>query len=455
MRTDGKSAIGRLAASGAVAWARGRTAASFTLLVLGLACAPVGKPSSSPGSASTRATGATAPAVESWRVELGTSPAIGPKSARITIVEFADFECPFCADVHPTLRELVERYPDDVRWVMKNNALSFHRMAEPLALFALAVREQQGERAYWDAVNALFEATHDAEPTPQLLVQLAARFELDPERYARTRALGAKHPQLVADRDQAIDLLAEGTPYFFVNGQRLPGAQPKETFEAIVEQELQRVDAILGAKPDTKLQAEPYAMLQASASPPPGLTRVEVAAPDADAPSWGPEAAPVVVHMFSDFECGFCQRVMFTLRELVTKYPGQVRIVWRNLPLPFHKNARWAARVALEVHEQKGDAAFWQLAERLFGLDGQEPEPLTPESIARHAAEAGLDAESVSELKNNDEHESSIDRDLILAESIGATGTPTFVINGYRLVGAQPLERFERLVNLALKEPAR
>jgi protein-disulfide isomerase len=246
-------------------------------------------------------------------------------------------------------------------------------------------------------------------------------------------------------------LAAEGTPYFFINGQRLPGAQPKETFEAVVEQELERVEAILSKKPS----AEPYALLQASAAPPPGLTPVVVPAPEADMPTWGPLDAPVVVHMFSDFECGFCQRVMYTLRELVTRHPGQVRIVWRNLPLPFHKNARWAARVALEVREQRGDAAFWQLAERLFGMTNEAPEPLTPELINRYATEAGIAADSLAELSKSDDHDSSIDRDLILAEGIGATGTPTFVINGYRLVGAQPIDRFERLVNLALKDANR
>jgi protein-disulfide isomerase len=432
-------------------WALGRSRLLSTRFVrwglvaslLGLVgCAPLGNPDAqAPEGAQQGAPGQPPDAVV---VELGNSPRQGPNGAAVTIVEFVDFECPFCGEVHGTIQSLLERYPGRLRWVMKNNPLAFHRLAEPLALLALAAKEQQGDPGYWAAADAIFAVPR---PSQQTLVDLAVRLQLDPARYARVRALGSAHPQLVADREQAMDLEAEGTPAFFINGRPLAGALPLGEFDAVVQEEFARV-AALSPPPGS----EPYALLQAKAAPAPGLTRVSIEPPAADSPTWGPENAPVVVQMFSDFECAYCRHVMFTLRELATQHPEQVRVVWRNLPLPFHKHARLAAKAALELRKQKGDVAFWQMAERLYGLEGEALEPLSPALIRRYAQEAGLSAEVVANLAQNQDHDASFDRDLRLADRVGATATPTFIINGYRLVGAQPLHRFERLFQLALAE---
>ncbi|HEX2730952.1 MAG TPA: DsbA family protein [Polyangiaceae bacterium] len=413
------------------------------------ACSPLGSKAatgpttdSAPAQSPAAQTPGDAPA---WVVPIAGSPARGPSSAPVTIVEFVDLQCPFCSAAQPTIRQLMADHPGQIRWVMKNNPLPFHRYAQDLALFTFAVREQQGDERYWQAIDTILNLP---EVNDQTLVQLSQRFGLDQNRYAAVKAQGGDHPALAADRDLAIDLLAEGTPYFFVNGQRIVGAQPIEEFEALVSSELTRVSRLLQATPS----ADPYALIQKDASPPPGLEQVEIDAPDPSLPSWGPENAPVVVQMFSDFECGFCQRVLPTLRELLELHPGQLRVVWRNLPLSFHRHARFAARVALEVRAQKGDQAFWQFADRMYGFGTEAPEPLSRNSIGRYALEAGLELATVDELARGQQHEPEIARDLALADRIGATGTPTFVINGYRLVGAQPLSRFERLVKLALEK---
>ncbi len=381
-------------------------------------------------------------------VPVGQSPSLGSSDAWVTIVEFADFECPYCRDIHPVIAELLAQNPGKVRWVMKHNPLDFHQLAVPAAILALEIRQQRGDAAYWEALDTLFQTPRITQP---LLLELASHYELEPAAYARSLKLAEQHPQLQADRDLAMDLQAQGTPHFFVNGRRVVGAQPKQHFQTLLEEEFAKVEQLSRANPNVAA----YQLVQQSASPPPGLVRVTIDAPDTSAPTQGPADAPVVVQMFSDFECGYCRRVLPTLDELRRRYPGQVRVVWRHLPLAFHPHARLAANAAMEVRAQRGDQAFWQMTDRLFGVNGHEPERLSREVLVRHAHALGVEPESFQHALEARSHDASIQRDLELAARLGISGTPSFVIDGYRLIGAQPLSRFERLVRLSLAEKAR
>src|SRR5690606_18600044 len=113
---------------------------------------------------------------------------------------------------------------------------------------------------------------------------------------------------------------------------------------------------------------EPYVVLQSKAQTPAGANKHNVPAAPSSAPVLGDPNAPVVIQMFSDLECAYCARVVPTLRELRAKYPGKIELVWRHLPLPFHKTARRAAAAALEAQSRLGPAGFWQMAEKLMGL---------------------------------------------------------------------------------------
>src|SRR5690606_726987 len=83
-------------------------------------------------------------------------------------------------------------------------------------------------------------------------------------------------------------------------------------------------------------------------------------------PQRGPDDALVTIAVFSDFECPFCSRVIPTMDSLVERYGRDLRIVWRNNPLPFHQNAPGAAAAALEAYAQRGDEGFWRMHDVLF-----------------------------------------------------------------------------------------
>lgn len=388
-----------------------------------------------------------------YRVPVGTSPTIGPANAAVTIVEFADFECPFCQRAHETIETLMAKHPGQIRWVMKHNPLAFHPLAVPAAITALQIRQRKGDAEYWMALEKFYAAP---KLSNGLLNQVAAEHGVE---VATTESSPDAWllAQLQADQDLAMDLDAQGTPHFFVNGRRLAGAQPLSVFEALVGEEIIKA-AALGRVDD------PYAALQQTALPPIGLTKHKVPPPPATSPSLGPANAQVVIQMFADFECGYCARALPTLAALRAKYPDKIKLVWRHLPLPFHKQAKRAAVASLEAQAQLGPSGFWRMAERLMGVPdafadnarGPQLRPvavtLNGETLAQAARELGLESTRFNQALEQGTHVAAIEADQEAARVLGVQGTPAFFVGPYALEGAQPLARFDRLVRLVLEE---
>ncbi|MBW2462395.1 MAG: thioredoxin domain-containing protein [Deltaproteobacteria bacterium] len=175
----------------------------------------------------------------------------------------------------------------------------------------------------------------------------------------------------------------------------------------------------------------------------PGADAERVRIPVAGRPALGPRDASVTVVIFSDFECPFCSRVVPTLTRLVETFPDDVRLVFRNRPLPFHRQARPAAAAALEAFAQQGDEGFWQMHDLLF--DNQQA--LSQADLEAYATGLGLDLPRFRQALDGRLHDVAIGEDDALAERVGARGTPTFFINGRKLVGAQPFTAFEQIVD--------
>jgi protein-disulfide isomerase len=171
-----------------------------------------------------------------YDVPAGTSPARGPKDAPVTIVEFSDFQCPFCKRVEPTLDEVRKKYGAKVRVVWKNEPLSFHPYARPAAELALEARAQKGDAAFWAAHDALFEASPKLDD--DALLAIAKKGHLDVARVRKALDAKSHEDSITADEALATTLHADGTPHFFINGRRLAGAQPLEAFTAIIDEEL-------------------------------------------------------------------------------------------------------------------------------------------------------------------------------------------------------------------------
>ena len=158
----------------------------------------------------------------------------GPDVAPITIVEFSDFQCPFCARVEPTLKQIEDRYKGRVRIVWKNMPLtSIHENAAGAALAAEAAG-RQGK--FWEFHDRLFADQEKLGPDD--LRQHARDLQLDMSRFeADVRDAQKKIDADVAEAD-ALGVMS--TPSIFVNGRFISGAQPFENFAKIIDEELSK-----------------------------------------------------------------------------------------------------------------------------------------------------------------------------------------------------------------------
>ena len=155
--------------------------------------------------------------------------------------------------------------------------------------------------------------------------------------------------------------------------------------------------------------------------------------------SLGPEDAPITIVEFSDFQCPYCSRVVPTIKEIAARYPDEVRIVFRHLPLSFHAQARIAAYGSICAGNQ---GRFWEYHDLLF----ENQRALQREQLSAYATSLDLDMESFEACMSAPETEALVAADLAAAEELGASGTPAFFINGIFLNGAQPFEAFDRLI---------
>jgi len=185
--------------------------------------------------------GAPAPAPRATRpdpkqrytVNTAGSPALGPASAQVTLVEFSDFQCPFCSRVIPTIKKIEQEYGDRVRIVFKHLPLSMHAKA-PAAHAAAEAAHRQG--SFWEMHDRIF--ANQQEMSPEKYVEYAAEIGLDVEQFQEDVAAADVKQRVEADSREAARLLVRGTPGFFVNGRFLSGAQPYEAFKRLIDEEL-------------------------------------------------------------------------------------------------------------------------------------------------------------------------------------------------------------------------
>jgi protein-disulfide isomerase len=367
-----------------------------------------------------------------YKVPVEGSPTKGKADALVTLVEFSDYQCPFCGRAEGTVVQLTKDYGDKLRVVMKQNPLSFHDRAKPAALAALAAGEQG---KYWQMHEKLFQNTQTLD-------------DASLERYAKEIGLNVakwkdamKNPKLseTISKDQtlAASLGASGTPAFFINGRKLSGAQPIDRFKAVIDQELAKAEALVktGVKP-----SEIYAkVLEAGVTAPPAAppagapTAAAVKKIDVptDSPSFGPKAAKVTIVEWSDFECPFCGRVLPTLTKIKETYGKDVRVIFRHQPLSFHPNAKLAAEASMAAHEQ---GKFWEYHDKLFA----NQRALDRASLEKYAQELGLNAVKFKAALDSGKFRAKVEADAAAGAAVGANGTPTFFINGREFVGAQP-----------------
>jgi len=167
------------------------------------------------------------------QVALGSTPPKGNPKAPVTIIEFSDYQCPFCKRVEPTVQEVLKAYgPDKVRFVYRNFPLPMHEAARPAAE-AAACAADQGK--FWEYHEKLMAAT---DLTPPNLKTMAGQVGIDEKKFdecvAKQKFKDAVEKDIKAGEEAGVS----GTPAFFINGRMIDGAQPLEKFKEIIDEEL-------------------------------------------------------------------------------------------------------------------------------------------------------------------------------------------------------------------------
>ncbi|MBP7291721.1 MAG: thioredoxin domain-containing protein [Nannocystaceae bacterium] len=374
-----------------------------------------------------------------FRVALrGDEPTRGASEPLVTIVEFADYQCPYCAQAAGPLDDVVADYDEDVRLIYKHYPLTSHPKAQPAARAAWAAL-QQGK--FWEMHAWLFE--HKAELDG--LEGEVRGLGLDVARFMQDMGSDASAKAVDDDQQAGGRLGVSGTPAFFVNGHRYAGKMNAAQWRSVIEAEL---DAAEQVERSGVPRAGVYEAMMKDALARDDRSKGDGGGLDPNAhyrvpadgrPALGPADALVTVVVFSDFQCPFCSRFAGVMHQLVEKHPD-VRVVFRNLPLPMHPRAREAAKAALAADRQ---GQFWAMHDAFFaaqerlGDDGD---------FAEFAREIGLDVQRFTADMADAALDTRIEEDEALAHAFGIGGTPQSFVNGRAVRGAQPLEVYERVI---------
>ncbi len=403
----------------------------------------------------TPAAGAPDPAVR-YRAEIKGAPMRGAKDAPVTIVEWGDFQCPFCERAESTIGEIMAVYGDQVRFVWHDQPLPFHGSAMPAALVERAAGAQGKFWAMHDLIYA-----HQQRLDRETFEKYAGELGLDLTRFKAALDGDKVKAAIEADAAAGAKIGARGTPAFFINGKFLSGAQPFEAFKAKIDEELENARALLAhgtpkAHLYEALMKQAKAELVAAAHPDsdeaddkrPENDQTVYAVDPTKGPSMGSKDAPLQVVIFSDFQCPFCKRIEPTLAQLEKEYGDRVHLVWKNYPLPFHDNAAPAAEAGLAASAQ---GKFWEMHDKLFA----DQQHLDRDTYEKYAGELGLDLFRFRADLDAHKFKDWIDADRRDGEAAGVTGAPVVFINGRKIPGAYPWATFKQIADteLAKKKP--
>jgi protein-disulfide isomerase len=388
----------------------------------------------------------------------------GDPNAPITIYEFSDFECPFCAryfvQTEPAINESYVT-TGKVRVVFREFPIKELHPNAPAAHMASLCVAEQGAELYWEMHSRLFQTqtewSNSVDPLP-VFARLAEEAGVDVDAYTECMATAETEKQPIIDAGLAAGQEAgvSGTPSFvFVGADGEPyllvGAQPYDQFALFID------SMLAGEKPpvqeqeasDSGNQEIPFwATAEGWISDPerPGFNMA------GDVYRGNPEALVTVIE-FSDFQCPFCkQHVEETQPALDEEFvdSGKVMWVYKHFPLSIHPQAP-AAGAASECAAEQGK--FWEMHDALFADQAvwsvEEPNP----AFIDMATELGLDVDAFTACIESGEMDERVTSDM----SEGAPfvqGTPTFIVlyngQGQIIPGALPLDTFRQVLQEAV-----
>ncbi|HXC42674.1 MAG TPA: thioredoxin domain-containing protein [Candidatus Dormibacteraeota bacterium] len=338
---------------------------------------------------------------------VANAPVRGSPDAAVTITEYADFQCPFCASARSSVDQVLREYPSRVKLVFKSFPLDFHadsRLAHQAALAA----DKQGK--FWEMHDLIFARQRTIKRDD--LFAVAKSLGLDMDRFAKDVQSEEVRAQIEAERAEGQRKGVQGTPTFYIDGEELVGAASVAQFEA-------GIDRSLRAK---------------------GIEPARLPITADGGPARGPEHAPVTVLWYSDVASPLAVQANRLMEQVLDSYPREVRVVFKNRPLEFHRDAVLAHQALMAAAAQ---GKFWAMHSLLLANQSS----LTAPQLADYAGQIGLDTRKFVADLSSQKLLDQVQRDVSQARDAGINGVPVFFVNGARVDGVQPLSSFKAIVD--------
>ncbi len=370
--------------------------------------------------------------------------ALGNPAAPVTIVEFTDYQCPYCArHALQTLPQILTGMIDTGLVYYKIKDFPLDQLHPQARAAAAAVRCAGEQEADWDMHDLLFETQQNwsgQQNINTILAGYAADLDLDVMAFENC-LLSGKYDEVIQDNlDEGLSLGVQGTPAFFINGYPISGAQPFDLFQYAVELAMDGSLAEAYVRP-----AEPTPV-----PTPSGPAEI----PLGGAFALGDPNAPVTIVEFTDIQCPFCARHHNqTLPQILANYvdQGLVYYVFRDFPLTsIHPQAVEAAEAARCAGDQSAYQAMYD--QLFFSQEDWSGNSNVAAMFAQYAVALGLDEAAFTTCLESNKYQMDVYQDLELGTSLGVRGTPAFFINGYPLSGAQPYNTFVEAIDFFLSE---
>jgi protein-disulfide isomerase len=370
-----------------------------------------------------------------------TAPSRGASNAPVLLEVFSDFMCPYSVKFNSTVQELQKQYPDKIRTTFRQFPLPFHNGAHLMAEASLCAEEQGKFWEYHDKLMAEAKKREKAE-----LVQIAADLQLSTPQFVDCLDSGRFVKKV--DTDIAIGKAngVQGTPGFLINGRLGSGAKPTELMKPLIDWHLNPS----GVYPGKPQQPANRPGNGAQGQPMPGVDPAKVYPLDAQ---WlkkgfvrGSDDAPVTLVEFFDYNCPFCRKGAEVADALSAEYGTKLKVVSKHNPLPMHANAAKTSEALLCAHEQ---SKFMELRKEILGDSWGKN---SVDELKTAAKKVGLNETAFNACLDGGKTKAVIDEDMKTAAAMGVQSTPTFMVNGTPVIGAQPIEVFKKIIDEKLSD---
>ena len=327
---------------------------------------------------------------------------------QVTIQLFSDFQCPFCAQFAPVIRELQKRGVEGVLPTIqfKQFPLNFHPDAQLTAQAALAANEQG---KFWEMHDLLF--ANQAELRRGDLLRYAKKLGLNLDRFRKDLDSERLKQTIEADKAEGERLGVNGTPTFFINGRGYSGAKSFDHLKQLVQYEQRRMQA-MSEITDSLM-------------------------------SRGPADASVTLEFFADLQSPVSRPAIDVVDELLRRYPSTVRLQFRSFPLAFHPQAALAHEAAMIAARQ---GHFWEFVSYILN----HQDSLREQDLISYAGHLGLDEIKFAEMVREHRYAVRVAADLEVGLRRGIRGSPVIFVNGNRIDGVPSLDKLVEYVEAEL-----